>query len=256
MTTRGSAPDLMLLHGWSTDGSVWGRFAEDLARDFRVCAPDLPGHGASPRTAPVTLDGLVGHMLAWMPPNALVCGWSLGALVALQLARRHPERVRALLLLSPTPRFCAADDWPHGVPARVLADFAGQLETDAAALLARFRAMMCRGDAHERRLRRELGSPVAPAARPADRQALREGLDVLRTTDLRDALAGIAAPALVVHGNADQVVPADAGIWLAANLPRAHAHILDACGHLPFRSQPEACATLVRQFAGELPPPP
>jgi pimeloyl-ACP methyl ester carboxylesterase len=67
----------------------------------------------------------------------------------------------------------------------------------------------------------------------------------------RCEVPGIGAPALVIHGDCDNVVPAAAGRWLADTLPNARLHRFEACAHLPFLSRPEACAALVRQFAGE-----
>jgi pimeloyl-[acyl-carrier protein] methyl ester esterase len=79
-----------------------------------------------------------------------------------------------------------------------------------------------------------------------DSSALDVGLELLRTTDLRGDAAGIAQPALVVHGQRDALVPIDAGRWLARHLPRARLVELEAAAHLPFLSHPrEFVAALV-----------
>lgn len=247
VTVTGTGPDLVLLHGWSMDATIWGEFAEALAQDFRVHAPDLPGHGTSPRTAPLTLDSLAEALAGAIPPGSLLCGWSLGGMLALHLARR--TAVRGLVLIAATPRFCAGDDWPHGVALDALEGFAAELEADPATLMARFRASMCRADAHERELRRRMAALAPP---PDDRRALREGLAILREADLRAAVPSIEAPALVIHGDCDTVIPPAAGRWLAERLPHAKLHTFDSCAHLPFLSRPQACAALVREFAGDL----
>jgi len=249
--TRGNGPDLVLLHGWSMDRSIWGAFADALCGNFRLHLVDLPGHGRSPRTVPLTIDSLAGAVAAIVPPCSLLCGWSLGGMVALHLAAAHYSLPRGLLLIGTTPRFSCTDDWPHGTPGKVLTSFAAELDDDATTLLARFRASMCRADAEERKLRRLMGALPKP---PADLTALREGLDILRNADLRDDAHRIASPTLVIHGGRDAVVPPGAGAWLAAQIDGARWHSFDDCTHLPFLSHPGECAALVRQFASEIEP--
>lgn len=247
VVTRGSGPDLVLLHGWSMDGTVWGEFAEALCPHFRLHLADLPGHGASRRTAPLTIDSLARAVAGIVPQDSLLLGWSLGGMVALHLAAAEPGLLRGLLLIGTTPRFTAGDDWPHGTPGELLTSFAAELETDAKALLARFRASMCRGDPAERRLRRLLNAPTSENS-----SALREGLEILRDADLRDDACRIAAPTLLIHGGRDSVVPPGAGAWLARQIDGARWQVFEECTHLPFLSRPHDCAGLVRQFASEL----
>ena len=251
VVSRGNGPDLVLLHGWSMDGSIWGEFAEALSPHFRLHLVDLPGHGRSPREIPLSIDSLATAVAEVVPPRSLVCGWSLGGMVATHLAAAQPALLRGLVLIGTTSRFSSANDWPHGTPGDVLASFAAELEADAGALLARFRASMCRLDPEERRLRRRMNA-LPPAA--DDLTALKEGLDVLRNTDLRDDALRITAPTLIIHGARDAVVPPEAGAWLASRIDGARWHLFDECAHLPFLSRPTDCAVLVRQFESEIEP--
>ncbi len=249
VVTRGSGPDLVLLHGWSMDGAIWGAFADALAQHFRLHLVDLPGHGLSPREVTLTIDSLASAVDGILPARCLLCGWSLGGMVALHLASKQPAGLLGLVLIGSTPRFAAAQDWPHGTAHEALASFAAELDADAVSLLARFRASMCRADVAEKRLRRLLSALPAP---PADLTALREGLAILCHADLRDDARRVGVPALVVHGARDGVVPPGAGAWLAAQIGGGRWQSFDECTHLPFLSRPEDCAALVRQFAREI----
>jgi pimeloyl-[acyl-carrier protein] methyl ester esterase len=87
--------------------------------------------------------------------------------------------------------------------------------------------------------------------KPPAGDALRAGLDILRSADLRETLSAITQPALVLHGENDKVTPVGAGRALAEALPRAKLATLAACGHAPFLSATERVAGLIVGFAGE-----
>jgi pimeloyl-[acyl-carrier protein] methyl ester esterase len=87
-----------------------------MSSQYSIRAIDLPGHGASPWPPRfydlASLAALVGEAL---PARTMLLGWSLGAMVALELARTQAARVSALVLVGATPRFVAAAHWPYGV---------------------------------------------------------------------------------------------------------------------------------------------
>ena len=87
------APTLILLHGWrGTAAGNWMTAMPALARDFRVIAPDLRGHDVG------TVDDIIELADALGVERFIAVGYSLGSAVASQLARRHPDRVQAMVL--------------------------------------------------------------------------------------------------------------------------------------------------------------
>jgi len=233
---RGQGPDLVLLHGWALHGGMWGPWLDELALHARVHLVDLPGHGHSPWIPGVAgLADLARAAAQIVPAGAAVLGWSLGGMIALELARQQPQRVSALLLLATTPRFVAGDDWPHGMDAGVLEEFARGLAVDHRGTVQNFLALQARGDERSletlRLLRRNLD-----AHGPPDPRALAAGLEILRTADLRGALAAIPLPTLVVAGQRDRLTPAAAGQALASALPNANFVEIAHGGHAPFLS--------------------
>ncbi|MBP9131466.1 MAG: alpha/beta fold hydrolase, partial [Steroidobacteraceae bacterium] len=88
---RGTGPDLVLLHGWALHGGMWGPWLDELGRRARLHLIDLPGHGRSAWPAGAsTLRDLARAVSPHVPNGAAVLGWSLGGMVALELARSRP----------------------------------------------------------------------------------------------------------------------------------------------------------------------
>ncbi len=142
-------PDLLLLHGWGLGHAVWSSCLPALAETVSPHLADLPGYGEAPEhgqnfmeAAQALADGL--------PPGAVLCGWSLGGLLALQAANLAPEKVDRLILVGATPCFAQRDDWPAAQPPALLDEFVSAVTTDAKTTLQRFVAVANQGDAKAR----------------------------------------------------------------------------------------------------------
>ena len=168
-------------------GPVSWRTGMDLAyfTDDRVMlTPPLPGHGTA-APAGASLAAWADLLAADIPDGAALGGWSLGALLALEIARRHPGKASRLLLIGATPRFVAAPDWPHGLASETVAAFRAGYAADPAATLKRFLALQCLGDARRKTVLARLAATLAPRAASG---GLDEGLALLAGTDLRGGL--------------------------------------------------------------------
>ena len=234
----GEGPDLVLLHGWGLHGGVWNPVVDALAKRFRVHAFDLPGHGYSSFMPMRGLDAAVDTLSAVIPSGSIVCGWSMGGLLAQRLAHRYPARVRALALVSTTPCFVERADWPHAMKLETLAGFAAGLRTDFEATLKTFVALNALGGTDSRPAMRALAGELLARGVP-DPSALDAGLEMLRDTDLRDDTPSIAQRTVVLHGARDALAPIAAGRWLAENLHDARFVEIEDAAHLPFVSHPE-----------------
>jgi pimeloyl-[acyl-carrier protein] methyl ester esterase len=245
---RGEGPDLVLLHGWALHGGMWGPWLDQLQKIARLHILDLPGHGHSSWPAGVHgLGDLARAVLPHVPRGAAVLGWSLGGMIALELARQAPRLVSSLVLVASTPKFVCGDGWEHGMRRDALDEFARGLTVDYRRTVHSFLALQAQGDERSaqalRLLRRRLDSHGPP-----DPRALESGLSILRTSDLRDILPGILLPALVISGSHDRLTPPEAGQALAAALPQARFHRIERCGHAPFLSHDTEVLGEVRAF--------
>ena len=235
---------LVLLHGWGMNSSVFDELAARLADRFDVHAPDLSGYNGSVACAPYALEQLAHELAAKIPGRCYVAGWSLGAQVALAWARARPAQVERLALLGATPCFSRREDWTLGLPPAVLQAFAGSLADDREATLRRFVSLQTRGDSAARRVSARLRAALAAHAAPPT-SVLEQGLRILAAADLRSALSEIAQPALVVHGERDEIVPLDAADYLAHGLARARLAVVQGAAHAPFISDPETVSALM-----------
>jgi malonyl-CoA O-methyltransferase len=245
---RGAGPDLVLLHGWALHGGMWGPWIDVLARRARLHLIDLPGHGRSSWPAGTsTLRELARAVSPHVPNGAAVLGWSLGGMVALELARSRPGDLAALVLVATTPCFLAREDWPAGMNPNVLDGFAAGLAGDYRRTLSNFLALQTWGDENATQALRSLRANLDAHGEP-DPQALVAGLGILRTADLREHLAAIAVPSLVIAGEHDRITPVAAGRELASRLPSARFVELPKAGHAPFLSHPDAVLQEVEDF--------
>jgi pimeloyl-[acyl-carrier protein] methyl ester esterase len=207
---------------------------------------DLPGYGNRPLIA--DFDAACDALAADLPEQAQLCGWSLGAEMALAIATRHPEKISRLVLIAGTASFVQRSGWPHAMPPATLAEFSQAVASDVEAVLPRFVGNFNRGDARHKAVSRsllDLADPRPPAA------TLNTGLDWLRDVDLRERCAAVQAPTLLLHGAADPLMPIAAAEALAKLLPNARLSVLADCAHAPFISQPEEFRQRLAAFLNE-----
>lgn len=246
----GQGQDLVLLHGWGMNGAVWHGIAQQLAAHYRLHLVDLPGFGNSPlyEGSDYSLPWLAEQVATVLPEKCHLLGWSLGGLVASQLALTRPERLHSLITVASSPCFMAREDWP-GIAPKVLAGFNQMLAGDFMQTIERFLAIQAMGSEHARNDIRQLRHWLAE--RPAPQlAALEAGLGLLADVDLRDELVGLDLPWLRIYGRLDSLVPKAAIPLLDERYPESRSLVLEKASHAPFISHPEPFITLLRQFIG------
>ena len=244
-----SALPLVLLHGWGLDPRVWSGLREALPAGLATFAPALPGHGDAHPPPSADLAAWSDALLPALPERAVLCGWSLGSLIALDLARRHPGRVARLILIGATPCFVARNGdapWSNGLDAATVAAFNASFAADPAGTQKKFIALQSLGDARRRSVAADLAAALADAG-PAHAPGLSCGLELLADTDLRAHVPEIHQPTQLIHGAGDALMPLAAAQWLAHQLPNARLTRFDDCGHAPFLSRPQECAALIAE---------
>ncbi|MBB3342482.1 pimeloyl-[acyl-carrier protein] methyl ester esterase [Luteimonas sp. RC10] len=243
----GDGPPLVLLHGWAMHGGVFAPLVARLRAHRTVYCVDLPGHGRSrDATVPLALAPVVDALASRLPPAPWL-GWSLGGLFALQAAATRPASVTALAMLCASPRFVRGEDWTHGMAPEIFRDFARGLRDDYRGTLDRFIALEAFGSEDARGELRALRAEVFARGEPAA-HALVDGLQLLRSIDLRAALPGLTVPSLWLAGRRDRLVDPQAMHAAAAQAPDAQAHTIAHAGHAPFLTHADAVAEHLLAF--------
>ncbi|MCP5241956.1 MAG: pimeloyl-ACP methyl ester esterase BioH [Burkholderiales bacterium] len=236
--TLGSGTDLVLLHGWAMHGGIWNGIRDQLAQQFRLHILDLPGHGLSSACDPGDFDHVVNIIQETLPATYIVCGWSLGGQVAMELALRDSKRVKGLALVSTTPCFVKQYDWPWGMESKFLQYFMENLHQNYRTTINRFLTLQISGEQNMSIALAQLRQFFFERDQP-DHNALHKGLLILQTNDMREKLPRIEQPVLLLHGENDMITHRSAAQWMHAQLKHSSLVMFPRCGHAPFLTDPE-----------------
>jgi pimeloyl-ACP methyl ester carboxylesterase/CRP-like cAMP-binding protein len=259
-----TGPIAILIHGWSSSSFTWAPVLPSLSRRYRCIAVDLPGFGRSPAPKePPTITGyadLIASLIEeFTDRSVLLLGHSMGGQISATLALRHPMLVERLVLLNPAlsgrlstrvnlllaPHVLAERfrfmEWLLYVLAQTPLDY-----TDYLLRPSNFAERARVLEADYRRIREDARRRGQGRVRAACFGAMRVG-------DLRGRLGGVEAPALVIWGAEDDIVPLrDAGAvaeeWLTADL-----RLIPNAGHWPQFEQTDVTLRYIELFLG-LPP--
>lgn len=235
---------LILLPGWGLGVSPLEPLAgalQGLDEHLRVHIEPLPALVSS------DVNEWLDELDATLPDNVWLGGWSLGGMLASQLAARRGERCCGLLTLASNPCFVAHDGWPSAMPAETFDAFLAGCHADSQVTLKRFGLLCAKGAEDPRGLARLLvgGAPNEPPA------ALMSGLEVLAQLDTRDALQGFRGPQLHLFAGRDELVPAQAAGDLLALLPDVEIGLIERAGHAFLLEDPHGVAGAIRAFLHE-----
>ena len=189
----GQGEPLVLIHGWAMHTGVWRIFAQQLSQHYQVICLDLPGHGLSETIEPYTLECISNALIEAVPETSFsVLGWSLGASVALTMARQYPLRVNSLILLAGNPVFVQQGEWA-GIDPVLLEDFANNLSLNCSETLLGFLALQVNNLPNAKSILIDLKKAMQECNPPTEK-VLQSGLGILKQADLRGDLTALKCP--------------------------------------------------------------
>ncbi|NQV99541.1 MAG: 3-oxoadipate enol-lactonase [Rhodospirillales bacterium] len=237
---------LVFANSLGTDFRVWQALLPLLGDGFRVLLYDKRGHGLSDSPPPPYqiedhVEDLAGLMRALGFEGAVVCGLSVGGLIAQGLAASHPDLVRGLILSDTAHKIGPPEIWSDRIKAlqeggiEALATailerwFSEDFRTHRSAELAGWRHMLVRTP-----LSGYIGTALA-----------------IRDADMTAAAQSIQVPTLCLVGSEDGATPPELVRSMAALISGSQFHVIDGAGHLPCVEEPGQMARLVLTFLKE-----
>jgi pimeloyl-ACP methyl ester esterase len=244
----GSGPAVLLIHGWAANRTYWERQVGALRDRHTVVTIDVRGHGESshPRGG-YTIGAMAGdleHLVrALGVPRIALVGWSMGGLVALELAQRLGERVSALGLVCTTAGGVTDAKNPLAESEHA-AEMKKAIAADFRAFVRDFAPSLFK-DSHSALLSWVIGQMQKTPPHVAE-----ACFDAFLAADLRGGLKKLAVPTAVLHGKHDAVLPLAHGEDLAKKIPGAKLTVFAESGHAPHLEEPEAFNAALEKLLG------
>lgn len=257
---RADAPALLCLHGITQTAHSWDEVAEALSSEYRVLCLDQRGHGDSDwspngeynrQVMAADVDAITDALGL---SRFLLCGMSMGGINSITFTARHPEKVRALVIVDVSPEIKA-----EGVQ-NIRSFIQASDELDS------FEAFVER--AHQFNPRRSLGNIRSRLSHNLKRlpsgkwtwkydKALRSGersFNASGLLDLWDDVAKISCPTLILKGAESDILSSEGATKLQAAIPGSRLAVIPGAGHSVMGDNPAAFVEAVRGFLGVLMP--
>ena len=218
----GTGKDLVLLHGWGFNADLFNDLIKTHKEQYRITKIDLPGHGRSDEVAG-GIDEWCNEIIKILPSNPILLGWSLGGLLAINIARQ--VQISKLILVASSPNFIQNDDWKFGIDADNFNQFSDALQFNLSKGLKRFISLQTKDKSQIK----QLGYSIDTL--PASTIALNQGLEILLNTDLTEQFLALDIDVKVILGRKDTLVPSAISSWYES---QSIDTVILNTGHLPF----------------------
>ncbi|MFG3227226.1 alpha/beta fold hydrolase [Kitasatospora sp. NPDC048194] len=245
-------PAVVLAHGFGCDQNMWRLVVPALAERYRVVLFDYVGCGGSDAAAwseerYSLLDGYVRDVAdvceALDLRDAVFVGHSVSAMVGVLAAESVPERIGALVMVTPSPCYIDDDGYRGGFSAEDIEELLAALESNYLGWSSAM-APVIMGNPD----RPELGRELTNSFCAMDPEIARVFARTTFLSDSREDLKRVTVPTLVLDCTQDAIAPREVGEYVRASIPSSRLVTLDATGHCPQLSAPEATAEAVLAF--------
>jgi len=256
VTGRRDGPVVMLSHGFGCDQNMWRLVVPALAERFPVVLFDHVGAGRSDLSSwneqrYSSLRGYaddVSELVQELDLRRIVfVGHSVSAMIGVLAVNADPSRYAGLVLLTPSPRYVDDTGYCGGFSAADIDELLESLDSNYLGWSAAM-APVIMGNPD----RPELGQELTNSFCRTDPRIARVFARATFLSDNRADLASVTVPALVVESAHDAIAPREVGAFVHAAIPGSRLVTLDATGHCPQLSAPEATAEAILSFVAEI----
>jgi pimeloyl-ACP methyl ester esterase len=189
---------IVLIHGWGCDSHIWESSIPFLNKYADIITLDIFYRYKN-------VDECCAAIAEHLPEACILCGWSLGGMLATRLAGLYPLKIKGLITLASNVSFVANKKWPHAMAADVFAAFSESFSLEPKKALLRFSLLQVKGDPEAKK---QLAALKKCASND---ESLLTGLEYLSVIDNTQILSEqVICPALLVFGEKDILVPLSA----------------------------------------------
>ncbi|MEW6984299.1 pimeloyl-ACP methyl ester esterase BioH [Colwelliaceae bacterium 6471] len=248
IASQGKGTPLVFIHGWGLNSGVWQPLKTQLIDHFQVITVDLPGFGVNVKNElqDYSLANIVAEIGRVIEQPAVYIGWSLGGLIATEIAYQHPEKVLALVTVASSPLFVESEDWP-GIKPELLKGFHQQLAQDTQKTIDGFLKIQAMGSPNIRHDIKQLRALIMEYPMPT-KNTLDQSLQLLETIDLREKLSELRLPFLRLYGRLDSLIPKTIPALVTTLAPHSEQYIFAKASHAPFISHPEEFLQIIESW--------
>jgi sigma-B regulation protein RsbQ len=256
VTGNPRGPAVVLAHGFGCDQNMWRLTVPALAEDYRVVLFDYVGSGRSDPSAfsegrYSSLDGYARDVVevceALDLNDAVFVGHSVSAMIGVLAAGTAPERIGALVMVAPSPRYVDCDGYRGGFSAEDIDELLESLESNYLGWSAAM-APVIMGNAE----RPELGEELKNSFCATDPDMARVFARTTFLSDSRDDLKDVQVPTLVLECTQDVIAPREVGAFVHQAIAGSTLVTLEATGHCPHLSAPEVTNQAITKFLAAL----
>lgn len=233
---------LVLLHGWGFSSSIFAEFSAEF--DKRACmvqTPDLPGYGNDTGDFPCLLKDVAAQIATQIDFESIIVGWSLGGLIAQQIAIDFPQKVEQLVLIAATPCFTKTVNWGRAADSELSHQFYQKVNENGGAAIKGFYTQLAAMERHSLKVLHHIRRLQRGCM--AEKETLLRSLKLLHSSDLRSQMFRLQHKITWIYGADDQLVPAQ-------NKPVTNNSVIKViarAGHVPFLTQPDACMKIIEE---------
>ncbi|MFD5142439.1 alpha/beta fold hydrolase [Streptomyces sp. NPDC058401] len=256
VTGNPQGPAVVLAHGFGCDQNMWRLTVPALAEDYQVVLFDYVGSGRSDLSSfsvgrYTSLDGYAQDVVevceALDLRGAVFVAHSVSAMIGVLAAGMAPERIGALVMVAPSPRYINDNGYRGGFSAEDIDELLDSLESNYLGWSAAM-APVIMGNAE----RPELGEELTNSFCATDPEMARVFARTTFLSDTRDDLKTVSVPTLVLECTQDVIAPREVGAFVHQAIPGSTLVTLDATGHCPHMSAPEATNEAITGFLAGL----
>lgn len=246
---------VLLAHGFGCDQNMWRLVVPTLAKNYRVVLFDYVGSGGADSSAwseqrYSSLEGYASDVLEVCEEldlqDVAFVGHSVSTMVGVLAAAKAPQRFSSLVMVAPSPRYIDEDGYRGGFSADDIDELLESLESNYLGWSAAM-APVIMGNPE----RPELGEELTTSFCATDPAMARVFARTTFLSDSRDDLKKVTVPTLVLECSQDVIAPREVGAYVHQAIPGSRLITLEATGHCPQLSAPQATAAAVTEFLGD-----